>query len=620
MKSLIPTPKIKQRIVDSVREKAALDQGLSPLIAKMVSSRPFLSDTNPASLLSPRLKMLDNPNLLPDIEKSVLRLIEALENNEVIGIETDHDCDGQTSHAVIYTALIEFFGHAKERTRSYIGHRLKEGYGLSEGVLQRILADEPRPTLIITADNGSSDEIRIAELKKQGIDVIVTDHHEIPSTGIPLSAYAVINPIREDGQYPDHCIAGCMVAWLFMAATRQKLNEVRNTVIPSLAEILDFVAVGTIADCVSMARSYNNRAVVAYGMKLIQQGLRPCWKVLLPTLSQPMVSEDLGFKIGPLLNSDGRLACAFGSVSFLLAKDTEEAAKWVEHLQIQNTDRKNIQDKVTRLATEQAKAQYAQGKNSLCLFLEEGHAGVHGISASRIKDTFGRPTIVFCPKAEDVQLVTGSARSIEGLHLRNVLQEIDDQHPGIIARFGGHQGAAGLTVYREHLSRFEDLFEKGVSAQVTEQMIGPVVWTDGELPTQNLTLPYIGELLAQMEPFGREFEMPIFEAQARVLELKPMGQTQTHARLGLAIQELWIEAVWFNGREREDIPWGIAVGEEVKLVYSPKLQTFRGKTKLSCHVVHIEKYRGTVNGNCPPTIPAEGSVAAFRRTSEVSLT
>lgn len=585
--SCIPEPLVRARPINQEREALAISEGLSPLVARVVAARPYLAPSSPKALLAPRLNVLDNPCSLPDIEKAAQRLLQAFKDNEVIGIETDHDCDGQTSHAVIYIALTEHFGYPKERIRSYIGHRLKEGYGLSESVMGRILSDSIRPSLIITADNGSSDEAQIRQLKAQGIDVIVTDHHAIPTAGIPESAFAVINPLREDSAYPDKCIAGCMVAWLLMAYTRQQWMQSKPQSIPSLASLLDYVAVGTVADCVSMARSKNNRAVVAYGMRLIMQRKRPCWNVLLEQFTGPITSEDLAFKIAPLLNSDGRLSCAFGSVSFLLSEDTQQAGEWVAYLQEQNSERKTIQEKITHWATVQATEQYRQNKKSICVLLEEGHAGVHGISASRIKDLFGRPVIIFCPKQGEPELLTGSGRSIEALNLSQALQKVAGLAPDLLVRFGGHQGAAGLTIYRKHLSAFEQCFEQVVDRLVPAHALGPVIYTDGSVSIDTLTIHQVQLLLQTLEPFGREFEPPCFEARGILLSLTPMGATQTHARLGLVIDEIWMEAVWFCAKSKASDPWPVSVGQEVKIVYTPKLNTYRGKTKMASQIVYI---------------------------------
>jgi single-stranded-DNA-specific exonuclease len=197
-----------------------IDQGYSDFLAKIISAR--ISDVDNLELvLNGSIKNLSSPFLLKDIQKAVDRLYLAIQNKEIIGLETDHDCDGQTSHAILYEALTKIFGYPKEKIRSYIGHRMQEGYGLSEPLMNRIITDDIKPSLIITADNGSTDEPRIAILKQHKIDTIITDHHGIPPDGVPKSAVAVLNPVQQGCNYPDKAIAGCMVAWLFMAALRR---------------------------------------------------------------------------------------------------------------------------------------------------------------------------------------------------------------------------------------------------------------------------------------------------------------------------------------------------------------------------------------------------------------
>lgn len=590
MNIAIPKPKIIKREIHTGRLEKALNQGLDPVVAAILAGRPFHPEYSPLEVLQADVKELDSPYGLADLGKAVDRIVLAIQNNEVIGIETDHDCDGQTSHAVLYEAFVHYFGYPKAQIRSYIGHRLKEGYGLSAALTDRILQDEIRPSLIITADNGSSDEKSIGLLKTQGIDVIVTDHHEIPNEGIPKSAVAVLNPTREDCGYPDRSIAGCMVAWLLMAAVRQALIERHLPVsIPKLGGLLDFVAVGTIADCVSIAKSKNNRIVVTNGMQRIEKFQRPCWQALSQILSKPLRSEDLGFKIGPLLNSDGRLACAFGSVSFLLSESVSEARQWVAHLQQQNVSRKSIQERITKLGIAQASQQYLQGKSSISIVLEEGHAGVHGISASRIKDMFGRPTVIFCPKQESPELLTGSARSISGLHLKNALQEVKQHCPEIIEKFGGHEGAAGLTIIRSGFEVFSAAFEAVVQARLTAEAIGPVIYTDGRLDDAHLNIDFIHGLLSQLEPFGREFESPQFEAEVEIMTIQWMGERKNHARLGMHLDDLWLNGVWFFCREDEQDAAPIAVGDRAQIVYEPKIETFRDERRLTCMIQYCEK-------------------------------
>lgn len=585
----LPNPKIQNRLVDEPQYHRMVAAGLNPIMARIVAARPIPESSQIDEWLTPSLSRLDHPNLMKDMEKAVERVAQAIMNQEMIGLETDHDCDGQTSHALLHCALIEHFKHPVERIRSYIGHRLKEGYGLSVSVMNRILADEQRPSLVITADNGSSDEAQIVYLKKANIDVIVTDHHAIPSEGIPESAFAVLNPTRPDCQYPDPLIAGCMVAWLLMAGVRNYLIKVGHlpSTAPSLSNLLDYVAVGTIADCVSIARSRNNRAVVNYGLKLINQFSRPCWQAVrgLSSGSSQIRSSDLGFKIGPLLNSDGRLACAFGSVTFLLAQTSKEAQGWIEHLQEQNTQRKIVQKQITDDALLKASEQVAKGNKTICVLLEDGHAGVHGISASRIKDCFGLPTLIFCPKQNEPDLVTGSARSIDHFHLRDHLQAVADLHPDLIVKFGGHQGAAGLTLKRENFERFTQAFEAVSQNVLTQLVLGPVIWSDGLFPIEGYSLDFIEKLNDQLEPFGREFEPPVFEADVEVLGISFIGETKLHARLNLRIEDTFVKAIWFNARQTPYCSLPIEAQQKAHIVFEPKINEFRGSKSIDLQIL-----------------------------------
>lgn len=588
---LIPKPMLKVRKVNPVLEQQALDAGLHPLVARIVAGRPIQATLSTLDVLSPKLKHLISPYGLKDIHLAAQRVAKAIIEGECIGIETDHDCDGQTSHAVLYHNLIVRFGHPIDKIRSYIGHRLIEGYGLSDSVATRILADDPRPTLLITADNGSTDEPRIARLKAAGIDVIVTDHHEIPVEGIPKSAYACLNPTRADCQYDDPYIAGCMVAWLLMAATRQQLIDQKylpsNT--PTLTDSLDFVAVGTIADCVSIARSVNNRAVVSYGLQLIEKGVRPCWRAVKNQLKPgvKLNSEDLGFKIGPLLNSDGRLATAFGSVSFLLAKTDEEAQEWILSLQAQNEERKKIQKDIVQQGIKKALQQITTDRFALCLYLPEGHAGVHGIAASRLKDLFGRPTVFLAPKAQAVgteKIITGSVRGIEGFHVRDALQAVSDRYPGLLIAFGGHAGAGGLTLKLENFEIFDLAFEAATRLQLLPEAIGPVIWTDGALSVNDLNFEMLAHL-GILEPFGREFEPPVFQIKGILKELRPVGDG-THAKIVLDVEGVRVSGIWFGLRQNEYMPLPVLPGETIQVAFILKENVFLGKKSLDIQVLH----------------------------------
>jgi single-stranded-DNA-specific exonuclease len=377
-----------------------------------------------------------------------------------------------------------------------------------------------------------------------------------------------------------------MVAWLLMAEVRSRLIELgrlpQNA--PSLASLLDFVAVGTVADCVSLADSVNNRAVVRYGLQQIQKAARPCWRAIQPLLRGPVSSEDLGFVIGPLLNSDGRLSDALTSVSFLLAKTDEEANDWVKFLSEQNEERKKIQNTITQEAYKQALIQVEQGFYSICLFLEEGHAGIHGISASRVKDAFGRPTVIFSPKKNHPELITGSARSIDGFHIRQVLETVAKRMPEGIVAFGGHKGAAGVTLKKETFSVFVRLFEEATRAFLGSQKMGPVIWTDGSLPTHYFTVAFAKQIETFLQPFGRAFEPPTFDAIGVVLKIQPVGN-RLHLRVQLRVDAQLIDAIWFNARLDPEDSLPISLGEEVHFAYRLRLNDFRGVISLSPQIV-----------------------------------
>lgn len=564
-------PRIQRRVLNSELLQILLEKGTHPVLARVIAGRPIPEHVKGVDgIAAGRLADLTSPFLMKDMDRAIDRLVEAILQKEVIGIETDHDCDGQTSHAVILLALTQILGHPQEKVQSFIGHRLREGYGLSDALCERILAATPRPTLIITADNGSSDEPRIKRLKEAGIDVIVTDHHAIPAEGIPASAWAVLNPTREDCPFPDPYIAGCMVAWLFMAGTRRKMIETGHLSdkAASMADLLDFVAVGTVADCVSLARSLNNRVVVQYGLKRMNQFIRPCWQAIRPLLKNNrdyISAEDLGFLIGPLLNSDGRLADALGSVSFLLTESHQQALPLAQLLFKQNEERKRIQKELSFEAEQLARKQALSGKVSLVIYLEAGHAGVHGISASRIKDQFGRPTVIFSPKQDEPDIITGSCRSIDGLHIRNVLQTVHDENPDLIIKFGGHKAAAGLSIRLEHLDLFTHAFERAAADALQTLSVGPVILTDG-LWEHEAEVALIRELYS-LQPFGREFDEPIFEIHGIAESIRRFGQNLNHLEILLKLKngEL-LKGIWFFACDAGDMP--VREGERLHVVFS----------------------------------------------------
>jgi single-stranded-DNA-specific exonuclease len=578
------TPTITKRQTSHKVYQKLIQNNLTELQARIISNR-VSDDSKADAIANPKLLHLDHPSKLKDIEKAVDRLIFSIQNNEIIGIETDHDCDGQTSHAIIYETLVKGFGLPESNIRSYIGHRMEEGYGLSLSLANRIINDNPKPHLIITADNGSSDETQIALLKLHGIDTIVTDHHAIPTNGPPKSAYAVLNPTQTECNYNDKYIAGCMVAWLFMAQTRSQLQKLSWPKLPDMKQLLDFVAVGTIADCVSMAESVNNRAVTKAGLAIITKTERTCWKTLQKLQEKPINSEYLGFTIGPLLNSDGRLSDAFSSVSFLLEENEDNAEKWVQYLSEQNESRKSIQKKLTETATAQAIELVSKNYNSLCIYINDGHAGVHGISASRIKEKFGRPTIIFSPKLNEPGIISGSARSINALNIKQALDIINTNNPELMNKYGGHSGAAGLTIERESFKTFRELFEEVTKSLLNTDDIGPVIYTDGLLDANQINETTINEI-NQLEPFGRGFEYPVFEIEAEIQSIKLVGKDRNHAQILLLLENgKLVKGIWFNCDEHIH---EVTLNQTAVVIGSIFMSEYNGNSYITININHIK--------------------------------
>ncbi len=362
-------PDIRPRSRDPEVESACLRAGLSPLQARVVAGRVGDLTASPEQIVRPRLADLHDPSLLADSRLASGRLAQAVQNSECVGILTDYDVDGITSHAIVFEALTRFFGLPAARVQHHIGHRLKDGYGVSAALTERILALPELPAVIVTADCGSSDQPQLERLAAAGIDIVVTDHHAIPEEGIPSSAYAVVNPSRADCGFPDRTVAGCMVSWMLMCEVRRRLIEAQHLPgdAPKLGSLLDLVALGTVADAVSLFGA-SNRAVVLRGLEQMNRLKRPCWRALGKLLgrAQGYTVQDLGFQIGPRINARGRMADPSAALRFVLAPDEAEAAEHLELLDSDNRDRRETESRMLgiarTLASEQLDIYHAAGK------------------------------------------------------------------------------------------------------------------------------------------------------------------------------------------------------------------------------------------------------------------
>jgi len=542
-------------------------EGLPDIVARILASRSLPTIDSLGGFLQPGLKDLDDPGVLADIDKAATRVAAAVTRGEMIGLESDYDQDGLGAMATMYFAFTDVFKHPTERVGIFVGHRLRDGYGLCDPLAERILAARPQAAVVITADNGSSDELRIQRLAKAGIDVIVTDHHALPVSGPPQSAYACINPQRADCDYPDGAIAGGMVAWLLMCVVHRRLVE--EGYIPDsrrqLGLLLDFVACSTVADCVSLA-SVNNRAIVRHGLRLMNERPRPCWQGMRPLLkTKTITAETISFGIAPRVNAQTRLNSADEALRFLLAGDKDAAREAAAILDANNEQRKQIERKMVDDAIELADKQLQQGHMGIVTFLENGHPGVQGICSSRIVERYGRPAFTFCPNLEEPNLLTGSGRSIGPVHLRDVLQEMAEAYPNLFDKFGGHSAAAGVTITKDRLADFVDGFDDALQSRVDGDSLRPVLASDGELNADELSLDTVDALTA-LEPTGRGFAPAQFDGEFEITAIRPVGD-RTHLKLALRYQNRHLSAIWFRAIRSANEPWPVQRGERARLVY-----------------------------------------------------
>ncbi len=571
---------------------------LSPLLAKIVANRiqagqyPHLEQ-----LLTPHLRYISAPQELADCDVATQRIVTAILQPQHIAFVTDYDVDGACSHACLKLAFKDYFQVPDHRLHSFIGHRIQDGYGLSPHLCARILQYSPRPNLIITADCGSSDEPQIQRLQAVGIDVIVTDHHAIPKAGIPASAYTTINPTRQDCHYPDKTIAGCMVAWLLMSAVRSALIEKHylshNS--PKLSALLDFISLGTVADAVSLS-SPINRAIVNAGLQIMNHLQRPCWQAihtLLKQAGQVFNTEDLGFQIGPRINARSRMADPYAALHYLLAPQLSEAQHYLHLLDQDNIRRQQVEKAMIIKAKQLAKSQLAKDRQSLVIYHPDFHMGVQGIVASRLVDSFGRPSIVFSP-TPDPNILSGSARTVDIIHIRKALQAVYNQTPQLLLTFGGHKGAAGMKIHKKQFAAFSQTFEAIIKQQLGSTTLHPAIWTDGVLESSEITLDTF-HLLEQLQPYGREFEAPVFSGLFYIEQQQVIGKgdNQIHLKLQLSQtllqQKMYFPAIWFKALPYPGATIPLQAKTTIQIVYQLNHQQYRGKKSLQLLIRHAQQ-------------------------------
>lgn len=560
--------------------EAPLASTLHPVIDRIYRGR----NVQGLGELENGLKDLTHFNALKGIMSAAALLADTITNDKSLIIVGDFDADGATSIAVCIRSLHMMGFHNVDYL---VPNRFDFGYGLSVPIVD--IAKQQGADVIITVDNGIACLEGVAHAKSLGIDVIVTDHH-LPGDELP-SADAIVNPNQPDCHFPSKNLAGVGVAFYVMLALKTELQQrnwfsERAIPVPNLASLLDIVAVGTVADVVVLDK--NNRILVHQGLQRIRAGkCRPGIKALVEVANRDcahLTSTDLGFVIGPRLNAAGRLDDMSQGIACLLEDDTMQARMIASELDALNRERREIETGMKAQAEQVLeKMSLAEGDipAALVVYQADFHQGVIGIVAGRLKEKYLKPVIAFAH--QDDATIKGSARSIPGVHIRDVLDEVNTRFPGIIDKFGGHAMAAGLSLPVANLPAFEQAFVD-IAEQHMDKLDGNhVLLSDGSLTGEELTLSFAHQL-RQAGPFGQGFESPLFDGEFQVVQQRLVGQK--HLKLVLreaAVGE--VDGIAFN----VDLAvWPNAMVKQVRIAYRLDVNVFRGQESVQLIVEQLE--------------------------------
>ncbi|MGM3224134.1 single-stranded-DNA-specific exonuclease RecJ [Dickeya zeae] len=557
-----------------------LPDSLPALLRRLYAQR----GVRQAQELERSLRGLLDYRLLSGIAQAVDVLCRALAEERRIVIVGDFDADGATSTALTVLALRSMGGR---EVQYLVPNRFEDGYGLSPEVVAQAAAKGAE--LIVTVDNGISSHAGVDDAHLRGIEVVVTDHH-LPGDTLP-AAEAMVNPNLVDCAFPSKALAGVGVAFYLMMALRARLRESgwfteRGLAEPNLAELLDLVALGTVADVVPL--DANNRILVAQGLSRIRAGkCRPGIRALLEVSNRDaaqLVATDLGFALGPRLNAAGRLDDMSVGVELLLCHDIVQARMLASDLDALNQSRREIEAGM-QVEALQLCEQLERSRDTLPLGLAmyhpDWHQGVVGILASRIKERFHRPVIAFAPAGDGI--LKGSGRSIAGLHLRDALERLDTCYPGLMLKFGGHAMAAGLSLVEDRFDEFRQRFADLVGEWLDASQLEGVVWSDGELAVPELSLG-TAEMLREAGPWGQAFPEPLFDGRFRLLQQRLVGERHLKVMVEPLGGGPLLDGIVFNV---DTVLWPDSSVREVELAYKLDVNEFRGKRSVQLLIEHL---------------------------------
>ena len=565
------TKRIATRPINPQLQSALQAAGANPLIAQLYAARNVAD----SSELNDSLKQLIPYTQLTNCTAAASRLADAIQAQQKILIIADYDADGATACSVAMKglasmgAVVDFF----------VPNRFEHGYGLTPELAD--IAHAKGADLIVTVDNGISSAEGVARAKALGLDVIVTDHH---IAGSVVPDCIIVNPNQRGCAFPSKSMAGVGVIFYVLIALRAELRArdyfsgCLNRAEPKLDELLDLVALGTVADVVAL--DHNNRILVSQGLKRIRAGkMSHGIRALFQTArcsAQKAQPFDFGYKIAPRINAAGRLDDMSIGIACLLSGSLNEAESMAGELNELNQTRQEIEQEMLSDILADCPSTLPSEQTTLCVYRDSFHQGVVGIVASRLKEKFYRPVFVFAP--DDDGNYRGSGRSISGVHLRDVLDAISKRAPEIIIKFGGHAMAAGLTLRSGSLKTFGDLFEDIVRSQVNEDTLSQTFLTDGSLKASDITLANAQLINAQI--WGQGFPPPSFADTFQVLRQQSMGADKKHTKAWLAKEGQEFEAMFW--RCEDTLP------RDIRVVYRPTVNEWRGNTELQLYVDYWE--------------------------------
>ena len=567
----MPKLEIKQRPLLTRPESF---QGVPSFVADILARRGVESEQE----LELKLKHLLAPTM-KGLPEAIQLIDQAIDTGQKIVIVGDYDADGATSTTLMVLALRDMGAHVEY----LVPDRFKYGYGLTPAIADLAFANFT-PDLLITVDNGISSHEGVKQAQDHGMQVIITDHHL--TTKPTPAAEAVVNPNQLGCDFPSKALAGVGVAFYVLAnlSTHRKKLGKSSTVITNY---LDLVALGTYADVASL--DYNNRILVDAGLKRIQQHLcRPGISALLEIAGRDaatLKAQDLGFVLGPRINAAGRMETMDIGIECLLAPDLATAYPLAEQLNQLNVERRQVEGKIKQEAlTELEKIQLDENTlpAALIMFEQHWHQGVIGIVAGRLKEQFHRPSIVFAADEDGIH-IKGSARSIEGIHIRDSIERIAEQYPHLVSHFGGHAAAAGLTIKKQHFAEFKQVFEQLI-AEMDESLFTATLWTDGELPASAFQIETV-DLLQNLSPWGQKFPQPIFEGIFKILDYRWLKDVHLKLRVALENGQV-VDAIAFSAIDKYKFD---PMKQHVRLVYELDKNVFNGNVSLQMRIAHLEQ-------------------------------